>query len=373
MKNYYILFAVVSIVVCSCKKDEQSKKEVGSSSQNLVFANTSLKEEIDGKLYRDLNKNGKLDIYEDSNQSIPYRVNDLLSQMNLDEKAGMMFIQGVPVNDDSSLEKKEGAKGPGARMNAAITDIDSLKMNHFNIWDIPDQPKKFAVWYNKLQQYSEGSRLGIPITIASDPRHHFSKNIFSVSARGFSQFCETLGLAAIGDVDFLSQFAEIVRKEYTAVGIREALHPQIDLATEPRWARISGTFGEDAELTAKMAKAYILGLQGKHLDENGVACMTKHFPGGGPQKDGLDPHFEFQEGQIYPGDNFDYHLIPFKAAFEAHTAAIMPYYGVPVSQTDEDVAMSYNKTIITTLLRKKFGYEGIVCTDWGLITDAQMG
>ena len=169
-----------------------------------------------------------------------------------------------------------------------------------------------------------------------------------MASNGFTQFCETTGLAAIGDENLIAQFAEIVRKEYLAIGIREALHPQIDLATEPRWARISGNFSEDANLTAKMVKPYIKGLQTSDLSR-GVACMTKHFPGGGPQKEGLDPHFSFQKGQVYPGDNFDYHLIPFEAAFEVETAAIMPYYGVPTGQTDEDVAMSYNKTIITSL------------------------
>jgi beta-glucosidase len=169
------------------------------------------------------------------------------------------------------------------------------------------------------------------------------------------------------------QFADIVRQEYLAVGIRVALHPQIDLATEPRWPRISGNFSEDAELTAVLGAAYIQGLQGEQLGPHSVACMTKHFPGGGPQKEGLDPHFEFQKGQVYPGNNFDYHLIPFEAAFAAGTASIMPYYGVPTDQTDENVAMSFNRAIITGLLRKKYGYDGVVCTDWGLITDSVRG
>ena len=180
-----------------------------------------------------------------------------------------------------------------------------------------------------------------------------------MSAKGFAQFCEMPGFAAIGDEKLVAEFANIVREEYLAVGIREALHPQIDLATEPRWARISGNFSEDAELTARLVKPYIKGLQGDKLS-NGVACMTKHFPGGGPQKEGLDPHFSFQKGQIYPGDNFDYHLIPFEAAFEVNTAAIMPYYGIPTDQTNENVAMAYNKTIITTLLREKYKYDRIV-------------
>jgi beta-glucosidase len=180
-------------------------------------------------------------------------------------------------------------------------------------------------------------------------------------------------LAAIGDEKLTTTFADDARQEYFAVGIREALHPQIDLATEPRWPRISGTFGEDAQLTSKMATAYILGFQGEKLGPKSVACMTKHFPGGGPQKEGLDPHFPFQKGQVYPGNNFNYHLIPFEAAFKAHTAAIMPYYGVPMGQTSENVGFSYNKDIITGLLRNKYHYDGIVCTDWGLVTDAHIG
>ena len=193
-----------------------------------------------------------------------------------------------------------------------------------------------------------------------------------MAAMDFSQWCETLGFAAIDDVELVKQFADIVRKEYLAVGIRVSLHPQIDLATEPRWPRISGTFGEDAHLTARLVKAYIEGFQGDTLGSHSIACMTKHFPGGGPQNEGLDPHFEFQKGQVYPGNNFDYHLIPFEAAFAAKTAAIMPYYGIPTDQTDENVAMSFNKTIITSLLREKYQYDGVVCTDWGLITDSNM-
>src|SRR5258706_1895050 len=193
-----------------------------------------------------------------------------------------------------------------------------------------------------------------------------------MNATDFSQWCETLGFAAIADAELVKQFADIVRKEYLAVGIRVALHPQIDLATEPSWPRISNTFGEDAQLTARLTKAYIEGFQGEVIGPHSVACMTKHFHGGGPQNEGLDPHFEFQKGQIYPGNNFDYHLIPFEAAFAAKTAAIMPYYGVPIDQSDENVAMSFNKMIITGLLREKCKYDGVVCTDWGLITDTPM-
>jgi beta-glucosidase len=130
-------------------------------------------------------------------------------------------------------------------------------MSHFNIWDISD-PVVFATWQNNLQKHAEANtRLGIPITLASDPRHHFSTNIFAFEGAGFSQFPETLGLAAIGDLELVTTFADIVRQEYLAVGLRLALHPQVDLATEPRWPRINGGFGEDAKLSAAIAKAYL--------------------------------------------------------------------------------------------------------------------
>jgi beta-glucosidase len=280
----------------------------------------------------------------------------------------LLFINGSAVNDDGSIEEKPGA--PGFAGNA-VQQMTDQQMNHFNLWEIP-VAGAVAAWNNHLQRFAESTRLGIPVTIASDPRNHFTRNIFSMAANDFSQWCETLGFAALADTDLVQQFAEVARREYLAVGIRVALHPQIDLATEPRWPRISGTFGEDAHITARLVKAYIKGFQGSTLAAHSVACMTKHFPGGGPQKEGLDPHFEFQRGQVYPGRNFDYHLIPFEAAFEAGTAAIMPYYGVPMDQTDENVAMSFNQAIITGLLRQKYHFDGVVCTDWGLITDAHM-
>ena len=325
-----------------------------------------------GSGYRDLNKNGKMDIYEDRRQPLPARVDDLLAQMTPEEKAGMLFINGARINDDGSIEDKPG-KGMFAFAPNALRLVKEDRMNHFNLWEAPS-PLALARWYNAMQKYLQDStRLGIPMTIASDPRNHFSNNVFAMAANTFSQWCEPLGLGAIGDDSLTRQFADVSRREYVAVGIREALHPQVDLATEPRWARISGTFGEDAVLTSRMAKAYILGYQGEKLDSNSVATMTKHFSGGGPQKEGLDPHFPFQKGQVYPGNNFKYHLLPFEAAFSVHTAAIMPYYGVPMGQTSEDVGFSYNKDIITGLLRNTYHYDGVVCTDWGLVTDANLG
>ena len=173
-------------------------------------------------------------------------------------------------------------------------------------------------------------------------------------------------------MELVQQFGDIARQEYLAVGIRVALHPMVDLATEPRWCRANGTFGEDAELTSQMATAYIKGFQGATLGTNSVACMTKHFPGGGPQMNGEDAHFAYGREQVYPGDNFDYHLKPFEAVFKAGTSQIMPYYGMPAGTPLEEVGFGFNKDVITSLLREKYGFDGVVCTDWGLLSDSKI-
>jgi beta-glucosidase len=325
---------------------------------------------MDAFTFRDLNKNGQLDIYEDSRKPVDARVNDLLSQMTLEEKAGTMFFMMISMKKDGSVSEKPSISDPFSFLVPGTSKMMFMKhLNHFNILYGTGR-REMANWNNNIQKLAERTRLGIPVTIGTDPRNHFSNNpLASAIAGEFSQFPEPLGLAAIGDSLTVAEFAAIARQEYLAVGIRVALHPQIDLATEPRWGRMNSTFGEDAALTAKLTYGYIKGFQGDSMGVNSVACMTKHFPGGGPQKEGIDPHFEIQKGQVYPGNNFDYHLIPFEAAFKAGTAEIMPYYGVPMGQNSEEVGFSFSREIITGLLREKYKFDGIVCTDWGIISD----
>lgn len=319
----------------------------------------------DGVAFRDLNKNGQLDPYEDPRCPLEERIEDLLAQLTLAEKAGLMFqtFAAFVFDDGSSLLEGEIGASPAGQL------VTGKLMSHFNFPGILE-PAVAAEWQNRMQALAEGTRLGIPITFATDPRHAFSNNpATSVRVGKFSQWPEPIGLAAIGDPAVTGEFADIARQEYLAIGIRVAIHPMADLATEPRWARINGTFGEDAALAARLTAAYIRGFQGEQLGPQSVACMTKHFPGGGPQKDGEDPHFPYGKEQVYPGDNFDYHLIPFEAALATGTAQIMPYYGMPMGLAYEEVGFGFNKAIITDLLRGKYGFDGIVCTDYGLVHD----
>lgn len=367
----YILLSLVLLIVIglayvfisASTRSKDNLAQLGPEAKTL---------QQDGFSYRDLNKNGRLDGYEDSRQPLEARVSDLLAQMTLEEKAGTMFITVTRTGSDGQLAETPELSNPLSFVLPANSGfVVQQKMNHFNLLTTPPT-RQLALWQNNLQKMAERTRLGIPVTIATDPRSHFTTNEFaSLFAGDFSLWPEPLGLAAIGDSALVHTFADVVRQEYRAVGIHLALHPMADLATEPRWPRINGTFGEDAHLSARLTAAYIRGFQGDSLTAGSVACMTKHFPGGGPQKEGLDPHFQFQKGQVYPGNNFNYHLIPFEAAFAAGTAQIMPYYGVAMGQTGEDVGFSFNKEIITGLLRDKYHFDGVVCTDWGLVTDVK--
>lgn len=324
--------------------------------------------EQDGVKFRDLNKNGRLDPYEDPRRPIAERVDDLLAQMTLEEKAGLMFHTMLGMNKDGTLVEKKSLFNP-----IKTSDLIARKLlNHFNIMEAAP-PRQMAEWHNRLQKLAERTRLGIPVTISTDPRHAFSNNpATSMLAGAFSQWPEQPGLAATGDAQLVQEFGDMARQEYVAAGIRVALHPMADLATEPRWCRANGTFGEEADLASKMLKAYLLGFQGEQVGPQSVSCMTKHFPGAGPQKDGEDAHFKYGREQVYPGDNFDYHLKPFEAAFEVGTAQIMPYYGMPVGTQFEEKGFGFNKSVITGLLREKYGFDGIVCTDWMLLSPRKM-
>ncbi|NTW43653.1 MAG: glycoside hydrolase family 3 protein [Anaerolineaceae bacterium] len=326
--------------------------------------------ESNGVKFRDLNKNGKLDIYEDSRQPIDARVEDILSQMSLEEKAGMMMQPAPIIGNEGDIVEIPFLTDPELILNLEPTSYTLFKrhINHFFIIHIP--PATFmAKWYNNIQKMAQQTRLGIPITISSDPRHSlYSDNPLSgVYEPQYSRWPDPLGFAAIADTNVAFGFGRIAREEYKAVGIRMALHPMADIGTQPNWSRLSGTFGENSKLAAQLVAAYIKGFQGDHgLEPNGVACMVKHFPGSGPAKDGLDPHFEYGKNLIYPGNNFNEHLVPFQAAVDAGVAQVMTCYGIPTGQTNNDVAVSFNKQI-TDILRNKMGFKGAYVADWNVL------
>ncbi len=366
-------FSVATLMImlagCSSGGPEFTQPQLSARSLDVLT--------VGGYEFKDHNKNASLDPYEDWRLPVEERVVDLLDQMTIEAKAGLMAHPALSMGENGTLFEpvpgEEDKRPPGMpRFPQPGTSEVILKkqINHVLV-RTSERPEVIATWNNNLQEMAETARLGIPLTISSDPRNGFrhDPDATSVRAGAFSQWPEQIGLAATADAKLVRRFGEIASEEYRAVGIRTALHPMADLATEPRWGRIVGTFGENAELSAEMTTAYIVGFQGEGgLGPTSVITMTKHFPGGGPQLDGLDPHNDFGQEQVYPGDNFDYHLIPFKAAIAAGAAQIMPYYGIPTDVTSENVAMAYNKEIITGMLREQLGFDGVVCSDWGILT-----
>lgn len=294
------------------------------------------------------------------------RVDLLLREMTLEEKAGLFFHTMIGMGELTE---------PNAVFStpSAVDYVERRHMTHFNLIGGAPTGREIAEWHNALQCLAASTRLGIPVTLSTDPRHSFTDNPGTAMLSGpFSQWPEPLGLAAIRDEETVERFADIARQEYLAVGLRVALHPQVDLATEPRWSRQVATFGEDAELTGRLGAAYVRGFQGASFGPGSVSTMTKHFPGGGPQKDGEDPHFAHGREQVYPGGAFELHLKPFEELIAAGTRQMMPYYGMPVGTPYEEVGFGFNKSVITGLLRERLGFDGLVCTDWGLLTDAEI-
>ena len=324
----------------------------------------------EGFQYRDLNRNQRLDDYEDSRLTSELRADNLLSQMTLEEKVGQMMHPAITIQPDLALKIFHFAMG---RVDIDAVEIFDRHISHFNFYGTPT-PNEIAKRLNKLQQVAARTRLSIPLTISSDPLHEAaSGGIAAFSVEGFSGWPSQLGFAASRDINLVKRFGEIASAEYRAVGLRTALHPMADLATEPRWPRNFGTFGSSAELSSQFTNAYMLGFQGDALSSDSVMTMVKHFPGGGPQKFGLDPHLPSGKKQVYPGNNFDYHVEPFKLAIENGLRVIMPYYGIPIDQTEENVAMGFNKAILTDLLRDELGFLGVVCSDWGIVASRAWG
>ena len=352
---------------------------------------------VDGFAFKDLNKNGKLDKYEDWRLPYEERAKDLTSKLSIEQIAGLMLYskhQSLPARATGYFAGKyKGKTFPESGANAEdMTDqqiefLSKDNLRHVLITTVKS-PEVAAKWNNKVQALCEGLGFGIPSNNSSDPRNGTVSNMeFNAGAGGqISMWPASLGLAATFDPALVERFGEIAATEYRALGIVTALSPQVDIATEPRWNRVSGTFGENPQLSAAMAEAYCTGFQtSKSIQEteNGwgfgsVNAMVKHWPGGGSGEAGRDAHFGMGKFAVYPGNNFKTHFIPFtEGAFKLKgktkmAAAVMPYYTISWNQdtkNKENVGNSYNKYIITDLLRDKYKYDGVACTDWSITGD----
>ena len=321
-----------------------------------------------GYAFKDLNRNGVLDVYEDWRRPARERASDLAAQLSIEEIAGLMLYSGhqaVPGPDITERQKK-------------FLEEDNLRAV---LVTTVGSPEIAARWNNNVQAFVEALGHGIPANNSSDPRNETSATAEYNEGSGgqISQWPTPLGLAATFDPALVKHFGQVASAEYRALGIATALSPQIDLATEPRWNRFTGTFGEDPELDIAMARAYVDGFQTTEGADGGwgkesVNAMVKHWPSGGPEEGGRDAHFNYGKYAVYPGGNFATHMRPFtEGAFRLEdgtesATAVMPYYTISygVDPSGKNAGNSYNKYIISDLLRGENGFDGVVCTDWGI-------
>lgn len=408
MKNVKLSFLIVAsttlMLVSGCKNWTESgtgslRIVTNKGGQTLGYDSSSAVKilTVKGFAFKDLNKNGKLDKYEDWRLSAEERAKDLASKMSVEQIAGLMLYsahQAIPSGNTrfgaSTYNGKpfaeSGAK-PYDLSDQQIKFITKDNLRHVLVTSV-QSPEVAALWNNKLQALCEGIGLGIPANNSSDPRHRSTSEAeYNVGSAGqISMWPGSLGMAATFDPSVVKEFGRIASQEYRALGIATALSPQIDLATEPRWARVNGTFGENPQLTADMARAYVDGFQtstGDKLIAGGwgytsVNTMIKHWPSGGPEEGGRDAHYAYGKYAVYPGNNLADHLIPFTEGalkLEGETkmaSAVMPYYTISYgidTKNKENVGNSYNKYIINDLLRGKYGFDGVICTDWGVTSD----
>ena len=352
---------------------------------------------VDGLAFKDLNKNGKLDKYEDWRLPVEERATDLASQLSIEQIAGLMLYsshQSIPGGSRGFMAGTYNGK-PFSESGAKPSDLSDQQkkfltednVRHILVTSV-QSPEVAAEWNNNVQALVEGIGFGIPANNSSDPRNRTRADAEYNSGSGgnISMWPGQLGMAATFDPDIAYHFGRIASMEYRALGIATCLSPQVDPATEPRWSRVNGTFGEDPYLSADMARAYIDGFQTSEGDKEisggwgyeSVNAMAKHWPGGGTGEGGRDAHYGFGKYAVYPGNNFDQLMIPFtEGAFKLNgktstVAAIMPYYTISYNQdvkNHENVGNNYSSYIIGDLLRDKYHFNGVVCTDWNVTHD----
>jgi beta-glucosidase len=346
-----------------------------SATEHLVSLPTIT---VDGLVFRDLDHDGVLAPYEDWRLSAAQRANDLVARMSLAEKAGLMVHGTAPSIGPLGLIGVGTEYDPaGIKALVVGSGVTSL------ITRLNPRPVAFATQNNSIQTFAAQGRLGIPVTISSDPRHHCGQTLgASVESTGFSQWPDTLGFGALDDEVLVERFGDVVRQEYRAVGIHMALSPQADLATSPRWPRIDGTFGDDPALVRKLVGAYVRGIQSGRsengrpspLGANSVAAVVKHWVGYGASRDGFDGHNWYGRYSAFPSGKFGDHIEAFLDAFAVGVSGVMPTYNILEDvvlggEPLEAVGAGFSRQLLMDLLRGVYGYEGIILSDWGITRD----
>jgi beta-glucosidase len=409
-QKFLILAGFCALPLMSCAHGQVSV----DGTQPVIMAKAKPILMQNGAQFKDLNANGALDPYEDWRLPAVARAQDLVDRMTLAEKAGMMLIATNNPDCDGSITERGQDLIDNQKMTRFILRAKvvqsapdcNVRLTGFALrGGYPQTPTQMAGFTNAVQERLEAGRLGIPALFKDNARNHVETNpMFGIAAGAgaLTEFPKEAGLAAaalgagsmpdasghipadlMADMADIRRFSDVMGREWRAIGLRGMYGYMADIGTEPRWARYHETFTEDADVMSDIIATLVAGLQGpvrgdgtSLSPDSSVALTIKHFPGGGPQEMGWDPHYTFGKNQLYTDDSgrygFDYHLKPFRAAIDGGVSSIMPYYGVPINVTHEGVAydeigMAFSKQIVTDLLRGKLGFKGNVNSDSGVI------
>ena len=321
--------------------------------------------EKDGFAFKDLAKTGELLPYEDWRLSPEDRAEDLAKRLSVEQVAGLMCF--------SAHQYEMGDELTDGQKTFLSQHLRSV-LNSGGLGGVPDDVQ--ITWANAMQRYVEGKDFGIPCYFASDPRN----------GCGVADWPGNLSLAATFDPKIAWESAKCQSRELRDLGIACFLAPQVDISSEPRWFRNSGTFGEDPALSADMVRAFCDGLQSTYDAEGNdlgwgsesMTAMAKHWTGEGASEGGREAHMEGGKYAVYPNNNFEALLIPFvDGAFNLDgktktCAAVMSSYTAAYAEDGslgDAVGSSFSKYKMKELLRERYGFTGVVCTDWMVLNN----
>ena len=356
----------------------------------------------DGLFFKDMDNDGILSPYEDWRNSHETRAADMVKHLPLKQQAGLVLntLWNTPLSMTREGAKDEKGniipskifkkynpsepipKGilPGLDNRVDDAQVIDMKLTA-GVYrgEMRAEAGVAALYHNLGTQYVEFEAtqggVAIPYSLHTNPI-----NIGYPDFLGF-------GAAVMGDgnFDIVADMAQTDRKMMAACGLNIMYGPQIDVSTDPRWPRNSGTYGERPEITAGITRELVRGYHGgeEGLKKGSIALTVKHFPGDGPAENGFEPHLPIGQWRLYPteGSMAKYHLPPFQAAFDMKASAIMPDYsricndGRSVPQyykgkltSSEAVPSAYSKELLQDLARDTMGFTGYVNSDSGITT-----
>ena len=370
--------------------------------------------EKDGLYFKDLDGTGEFMPYDDWRLSPAERAEAFAKALTPEEKLGQLFVSDWRMGKDSGtlnpMQKRMGMVAPEPKTDETGL-LDEAEIRGKTIFGEQYLPgtttllkewwarhlilranpsvTELTDWLNEMHAVAETCERFVPVQVVSNSRNENGEIVYGMNdaAGVFATWPGTMGIAAAikGDsIAIADEFADAIRREWNATGMKKGYMYMADVMTDPRWQRTYGTFGEDPQLVCEIFDHIIPRIQGSKegVTPEGVAMTVKHFPGGGARENGFDPHYAMGQWNVYQteGSLQKYHIPAFQVAVDNHASSIMPYYAKPAAeksapQTGKNGApmemtphgFAYNKAFITGLLRDQMGFKGYINSDTGIV------